>query len=51
MTHSTERPWRCPTCDSPQPSMHPAVSGGGEAIPCRDPWHDDARPVAKQETR
>jgi hypothetical protein len=38
---TADRPPRCPTCDSPQPSMHPAVSGGGEAILCPDAWHND----------
>jgi hypothetical protein len=32
---------RCPTCRSRQPSMHPAVSGGGEVtMICPDSWHD-----------
>lgn len=31
---------RCPTCDSPQPSMHPAVEGGGEVTRlCLDNFH------------
>lgn len=31
---------RCPTCNSPQPGMHPAVSGGGEvATICPDAFH------------
>jgi hypothetical protein len=33
-------PFRCPTCGSPQPSMHPAVAGGGEVTSlCPDPFH------------
>ncbi len=33
----------CPTCDSPQPSMHPAVSGGGEVTGlCPDAFHGAA---------
>lgn len=33
-------PLRCPTCDSPQPSMHPAVGGGGEITGlCPDAFH------------
>lgn len=33
-------PLRCPTCDSPQPSMHPAFGGGGEVTSlCPDPFH------------
>lgn len=29
----------CPTCDSPQPHLHPAMQHGGEVQPCTDPWH------------
>ena len=29
----------CPTCDSPNPSFHPAVQEGGEVQPCSDPFH------------
>lgn len=30
----------CPTCESPEPSLHPAVSGGGEVTHiCDDPFH------------
>ncbi len=37
------RPNRCPTCDSPQPSMHPAVGAGGEVMRvCPDSFHADA---------
>lgn len=32
-------PWRCPTCGSRQPSMHPAVSGGEVTRRCADPFH------------
>ena len=33
-------PFHCPSCASPQPSMHPAVSGGGEVTElCADPFH------------
>lgn len=36
-------PLRCPTCDSPQPSMHPAAGGGGEVISiCSDGFHAPA---------
>lgn len=31
---------RCPSCDSPQPSMHPAAGDGGEVTRvCADPFH------------
>lgn len=30
---------RCPRCDSPRPSSHPAVQEGGEVQPCPHPWH------------
>lgn len=34
-------PLRCSTCGSRQPSMHPAVSGGGEVTSiCPDKFHD-----------
>lgn len=33
------REHRCPTCDSPQPHLHPAVQSEGEVQPCRNPWH------------
>lgn len=37
---------RCPTCGSPEPRSHPAVSGGGEVTHiCPDPFHgEDSRP-------
>lgn len=39
----SSRPERCPRCDSRMPSMHPAVSGGGEVTKlCPDPWHSEA---------
>jgi hypothetical protein len=32
---------RCPTCQSPEPRFHPAVSDGGEVTGiCPDPFHD-----------
>ncbi len=35
-------PNRCPTCDSPQPSMHPSAGSGGEVTRlCDDGFHDD----------
>lgn len=35
-------PNRCPTCDSPQPSMHPAAGSGGEVTRiCSDAFHAD----------
>jgi hypothetical protein len=34
-------PTECPTCGSRQPSMHPAVGGGGEVTSlCPDPFHN-----------
>lgn len=30
---------RCPTCDSPSPSRHPAVQFEGEVELCNDAWH------------
>jgi hypothetical protein len=36
---------RCPTCDGPQPRLHPAVQYEGEVQPCKDPWH--VRPEGK----
>lgn len=30
---------RCPVCDSPSPTMHPAVQAGGEVFRCLDPFH------------
>ena len=31
----------CPRCQSPSPSMHPAMQAdGGEVQPCPHPWHD-----------
>ena len=39
-TRAPEGDGRCPTCDSPQPSMHPAIGGGGEVTGlCSDPFH------------
>lgn len=33
------RPNHCPTCDSPQPHLHPAMQCEGEVQICRNPWH------------
>jgi hypothetical protein len=36
-------PTQCPTCQSPEPRLHPAVSGGGEVTGiCPDSFHDKA---------
>ena len=32
-------PQCCPTCDSPQPHLHPAVQWEGEVHICRDLFH------------
>ena len=29
----------CPTCDSPNPKLHPAIQHEGEVNVCPDPWH------------
>lgn len=35
---------RCPTCNSPQPHLHPATQHEGEAQPCGDAYHDTLTP-------
>lgn len=30
---------RCPTCNSPEPHLHPSVQFDGEVEPCTDPYH------------
>lgn len=32
-------PAHCPTCDSPDPKLHPAMQWEGEVQPCDDMWH------------
>jgi len=34
---SLRAPWRCPTCDSPDPKRHPVYFDGIRL--CRDPYH------------
>jgi len=37
---------RCPTCDSPDPTLHPAVQNGGEVTKeCEDHFHCDVTTV------
>jgi hypothetical protein len=36
---SAVRPRRCPTCDSPDPKLHPAVQWEGDIQPCGNRWH------------
>lgn len=33
---------KCPRCDSPDPSLHPAMQFEGEVQPCGDLWHTPA---------
>lgn len=35
------RPERCPTCNSRQPHLYPAVQHGGEVQICRNEWHSE----------
>jgi hypothetical protein len=40
MTEQTpDAPGKCPTCESPQPHLHPAVQHEGEVQPCGDAFH------------
>jgi hypothetical protein len=40
--HEPPDPLRCPSCQSPSPRLHPAVSGGGEVTKiCIDAFHGD----------
>jgi hypothetical protein len=39
-TAERDRAKKCPTCESPNPSKHPATAFEGEVIPCKDPWHE-----------
>ncbi|MER7280492.1 hypothetical protein ABT369_39245 [Dactylosporangium sp. NPDC000244] len=49
---SDNRPSRCPTCELPQPSMHPASSGGGEVVRlCPDEFHVDDRAYMPENPR
>lgn len=41
---STHPDNRCPTCDSPQPHLHPAVQHEGEVSICKDPYHSIVTP-------
>lgn len=35
----------CPTCDSPDPKLHPAVQHEGEVQPCKDAFHETSPEV------
>jgi ribosome-binding protein aMBF1 (putative translation factor) len=35
---------RCPTCNSPAPHLHPAMSSGGEVEVCTDAYHLNKTP-------
>ena len=39
---------RCPTCESPDPKLHPAMQWEGEVQPCRGEWHS---PIAEHTRR
>lgn len=44
MDITPREPMMCPTCDSPEKRLHPAVSGGGEVTKkCLDAWHNPNR--------
>jgi hypothetical protein len=36
---AVEMPANCPTCDSPERRLHPAIQHEGEVQPCTDGWH------------
>jgi hypothetical protein len=36
---ATNRPHRCPTCNSPHAARFPATALEGEALACADEWH------------
>jgi hypothetical protein len=39
-----DAPRNCPSCESPDPVLHPAVQHEGEVQPCSDEWHRLTRP-------
>lgn len=39
-----EKTMKCPTCQSPQPHLHPAMQFEGEVQPCRDAYHRTVTP-------
>jgi hypothetical protein len=39
-----DAPRNCPSCESPDPALHPAVQHEGEVQPCSDGWHRLTRP-------
>lgn len=40
---------RCPTCESPEPKLHPAVQHEGEVQLCNDAYHQAAEPTADKQ--
>jgi len=40
---------RCPTCNSPQPHLHPAVQFEGEVQPCAHEYHRTITPSNTKE--
>jgi len=41
---SYQKEEKCPTCGSPDPRLHPALSYGGEVSICADAFHQTVTP-------